>query len=91
MATGAKPAGRRGTANSGAGAQDGEPPEDPALEELLRVLTAARDGDFSVRLRARRRDVIGEIQQRCNELIALNARQAKELARVAGSSAARAA
>ncbi len=82
MATGAKPAARRSTANSGAGARDGDPPEDPALEELLRVLTAARDGDFSVRLRARRRDVIGEIQQRCNELIALNARQAKELARV---------
>ncbi len=82
MATGAKPAGRsRGTANGGARAQDGEA-EDPALEELLRVLTAARDGDFTVRLRARRRDVVGEIQQRCNELIALNARQAKELARV---------
>ncbi|MCA1657600.1 MAG: hypothetical protein LC713_07855, partial [Actinobacteria bacterium] len=64
MATGAKPAGRRGTANGGANAPDGEPAEDPALEELLRVLTAARDGDFSVRLRARRRDAMGEIQQR---------------------------
>jgi HAMP domain-containing protein/signal transduction histidine kinase/DNA-binding response OmpR family regulator len=53
-----------------------------ALEEILRVLTAARDGDFSIRLRARRRDVIGDVQQRCNELIALNARMAKELARV---------
>ena len=82
MAAGAKPAGRRGTANGGASARGGESSEDPALEELLRVLTAARDGDFTVRLRARRRDVIGEIQQRCNELIALNARQAKELARV---------
>src|ERR1044072_400163 len=57
--------------------------DEQALEEVLRVLTAARDGDFSVRLRARRRDVIGDVQQRCNELIALNARQAKELARVA--------
>ncbi|MEA2156632.1 MAG: hypothetical protein QOE11_2772, partial [Solirubrobacteraceae bacterium] len=57
--------------------------EDPALEELLRVLTAARDGDFSVRLRARRRDVMGDVQQRTNELIALNARMSKELARVA--------
>ncbi len=82
MATGAKPAGRKGPANGGARAPDGDSQDDPALEELLRVLTAARDGDFSVRLRARRRDVIGEIQQRCNELIALNARQAKELARV---------
>ena len=68
MATGAKPAGRRAHGEQRRGAQDGEPPEDPALEELLRVLTAARDGDFSVRLRARRRDVMGEIQQRCNEL-----------------------
>ena len=84
MATGAKPAGRRAAgANSGGAPRDDEPREDPALEELLRVLTAARDGDFSVRLRARRRDVIGDIQQRTNELIAINARQAKELARVA--------
>jgi len=57
-------------------------PDDPALEELLRVLTEARDGNFSLRLRARRRDVMGDVQQRTNELIALNARMAKELARV---------
>ncbi len=56
--------------------------DERALEELLQALTAARDGDFSVRLAARRRDVIGEVQQRANELIALNARMAKELARV---------
>jgi hypothetical protein len=80
MATSAKPAARRKAQD--ASAQSDEPRDDPALEELLRVLTAARDGDFSVRLRARRRDIIGEIQQRCNELIALNGRQAKELARV---------
>ncbi|MDX6681189.1 MAG: hypothetical protein QOG94_1228, partial [Solirubrobacteraceae bacterium] len=79
MATSAKPAARRKA--DGVPASD-EPREDPALEDLLRVLTAARDGDFSVRLRARRRDIIGDIQQRCNELIALNGRQAKELARV---------
>ncbi len=74
-ATGAAAA--RSTTNGG-----DVPPEDPALEELLRVLTEARDGNFSVRLRARRRDVMGEVQQRTNELIALNARMAKELARV---------
>ena len=82
MATGARTATRRSAAAAGNGSVDDQR-DDPALEELLRVLTAARDGDFSVRLRARRRDVIGEIQQRCNELIAINARQAKELARVA--------
>ena len=62
---------------NGIGARD-----EQALEEVLRVLTAARDGDFSARLSARRRDVIGEVQQRCNELIAINSRQARELARV---------
>ena len=81
MATGTKAAARN-TTGAAAGARDAEPDEDPALEEILRVLTAARDGDFSVRLRTRRRDVVGEIQQRTNELIAMNARQAKELARV---------
>ncbi|MBA3748989.1 MAG: HAMP domain-containing protein, partial [Solirubrobacterales bacterium] len=80
MATSPRTAARK-KASDGAPPDD-EPREDPALEEILRVLTAARDGDFSVRLRARRRDIVGEIQQRCNELIALNARQAKELARV---------
>jgi HAMP domain-containing protein/CheY-like chemotaxis protein/C4-dicarboxylate-specific signal transduction histidine kinase len=78
MATGTKATAR--TKNGAA--QDGDP-QDPALEEILRVLTAARDGDFSVRLRARRRDVVGDIQQRINELVATNARMAKELGRVA--------
>ncbi len=86
-AGGTKPSGRRRSPD----ASSPPPPADgdgfsardaQALEEVLRVLTAARDGDLSVRLRARRRDVIGDVQQRCNELIALNARQAKELARV---------
>jgi HAMP domain-containing protein/signal transduction histidine kinase/CheY-like chemotaxis protein len=80
MATSPKTAARKRA--DGVPSDPGESREDPALEELLRVLTAARDGDFSVRLRARRRDVIGEIQQRVNELVALNGRQAKELARV---------
>jgi len=87
MASDAKtPARKRAT---GGGATQATPsdgdggPDDPALEELLRVLTEARDGNFAVRLRARRRDVMGEVQQRTNELVALNARMAKELARVA--------
>jgi HAMP domain-containing protein len=93
MASGTKAAGRTRSAAGRAQtttappdgtADDGGPQtrDEQALEELLRVLTAARDGDFSVRLRARRRDVMGEVQQRTNELIALNARMAKELARV---------
>src|SRR3982750_4644287 len=86
MATGGtKPSGRRRAASAGddsPGADGGGTRDEQALEEVLRVLTAARDGDFSVRLRARRRDVIGDVQQRCNELIALNGRMAKELVRV---------
>ncbi len=83
MATGTKAGARTKTGAAAAEPVNGDPREDPALEEILRVLTAARDGDFSVRLRARRRDVVGEIQQRTNELIATNARMAKELGRVA--------
>jgi HAMP domain-containing protein/CheY-like chemotaxis protein len=86
MATGgAKPAGRRRPSDESKAPLEGDSfsaRDEQALEEVLRVLTAARDGDFSVRLRARRRDVVGDVQQRCNELIALNARMAKELARV---------
>jgi hypothetical protein len=53
-----------------------------ALEEILAALSAARDGDFSPRLRTRRRDLIGELQVRTNELLDVNARMARELARV---------
>src|SRR4051812_48979256 len=53
-----------------------------ALEEVLTALTAARDGDFSPRLRTRRRDLIGELQVRTNELLEVNARMARELSRV---------
>src|SRR4051812_9532783 len=88
MATGGtKPSGGRrasgaAAASAASGGDGGGSRDEQALEEILRVLTAARDGDFSVRLRARRRDVVGDVQQRCNELIALNGRMAKELARV---------
>nr|MBA2637844.1 HAMP domain-containing protein [Solirubrobacterales bacterium] len=47
------------------------------------ALTAARDGDFGVRLKARRHDVVGDIQARTNELLEMNTRMARELARVA--------
>jgi HAMP domain-containing protein/signal transduction histidine kinase/PleD family two-component response regulator len=88
MATGGtpRPSGRKRAASAPDPPADGDggggTRDELALEEILRVLTAARDGDFSIRLRARRRDVIGDVQQRCNELIALNGRMAKELARV---------
>ncbi|HWC27105.1 MAG TPA: HAMP domain-containing protein, partial [Solirubrobacteraceae bacterium] len=88
MASDAKTPARRRAAGDGAtrasstGGDDDGAHEDPALAALLRVLTEARDGNFAVRLPARRRDLMGDVQQRTNELIALNARMAKELARV---------
>ncbi|MDA0182939.1 HAMP domain-containing protein [Solirubrobacter phytolaccae] len=57
--------------------------DEKALESILATLTAARDGDFGVRLPARRRDVIGDVQGRVNELVEMNARMAKELQRLA--------
>src|SRR3954453_3442932 len=55
-----------------------------ALEAVLSALTAACEGDFGVRLSARRGDVVGDVQQRVNELIEMNARMAKEVEGLAG-------
>src|SRR5436190_533950 len=54
-----------------------------ALDAILGALTAACEGDFGVRLSARRGDVVGDVQQRVNELIEMNARMAKEMQRLA--------
>jgi hypothetical protein len=64
------------------GGGNGNGRDTQALEEILTALTAARDGDFSPRLRTRRRDLIGELQVRTNELLEVNARMARELSRV---------
>src|SRR5947208_4927009 len=64
-------------------AQKSAPTIEESLEEVVRALAAACEGDFSVRLPARRRDVVGELQGRVNELVGQNRRMAKELARVA--------
>src|SRR3954467_13216174 len=56
--------------------------DEVALEEILAALTSAQNGDFTPRLRARRKDLIGELQTRTNELLDMNARQARELSRV---------
>src|SRR4051794_13160715 len=74
----------RAASNGGNGASDknGAAPTPHALQELLRALTAARDGDFSVRLPARRGSVMGEIAAVYNQMADTNARMAKELVRV---------
>ena len=61
---------------------DGQAAEEQALKDLLSGLRAARDGDFSVRLNARRRGLIGEIAAEFNELASTNQRMAQELVRV---------
>src|SRR5947209_1390249 len=80
-ATGQKRRNRAGskqvTATNGDGHVDAQ-----ALEQLLAALDAARQGDFSVRLSARRRGIVGEIGAAFNELMNTNARMAKELQRV---------
>src|SRR5437763_1308238 len=69
----------RAAANGGG---NGAAPTPHALQELLRALTAARDGDFSVRLPARRGSALGEIAAVYNQMADTNARMAKELVRV---------
>src|SRR3954467_13194352 len=69
-------------AGSTNGGGNGAAPTPHALQELLRALTAARDGDFSVRLPARRGSVMGEIAAVYNQMADTNARMAKELVRV---------
>ncbi|TMK87553.1 MAG: HAMP domain-containing protein, partial [Actinobacteria bacterium] len=72
----------RTTTNGGKAKTNGGVPSERALQELLRALTAARDGDFSVRLPARRGSVMGEIAAVYNQMADTNARMAKELVRV---------
>src|SRR5438445_43742 len=56
--------------------------DEQALRELLRALRAARDGDFSVRLNARRRGLLGQLAAEFNHLASTNGRMARELERV---------
>jgi len=57
-------------------------PARPELSELLRVLQAVRDGDFSVRLPGDWTGLEGKIADTVNDIIKSNARMASELERV---------
>ena len=57
-------------------------PPDAALSELLRVLQAVRDGDFTVRLPGDWDGLEGKIADTFNEIVASNATIATELERV---------
>ncbi|HET9076103.1 MAG TPA: response regulator [Acidimicrobiales bacterium] len=91
-------AGRRRTGTAAGGAEangaasrepsatarvDGAGVDEAFLAQLLDALQAARNGDFSVRLPSRRANLAGQIGAAFNELIDMNARSNRELARVA--------
>src|SRR5438132_1202195 len=57
-------------------------PDEATLTEFLRVLRAAKDGDFSVRLPERRNTLMGQIGAAFNDLVEMNAKSTKELARI---------
>jgi CheY-like chemotaxis protein/HAMP domain-containing protein len=69
--------GANGSAANGANGAD-----DVGLDDLLRALRAARDGDFTVRLNERRKGQLGEVARAFNELVDRNAQATRELARV---------
>ena len=66
------------TANPGAAAHS-----DADLHALLQALRAAREGDFTVHLRATEDDVLGEIFTALNDVVAMNARMADDLSGIA--------
>ena len=70
------------TATGQPSAANGSGVEPAVLEEILDALVAARDGDFSKRLSRRRRGLLGEIGAAYNELVTMNGRMEKEMARM---------
>ncbi len=72
----------RGESAKSDGANGARSVDEQALEGLLEALIAARNGDFSIRLPARRRGIIGELAAAYNELVDTNARMTKEIVRV---------
>jgi HAMP domain-containing protein/signal transduction histidine kinase/DNA-binding response OmpR family regulator len=73
----------RTTATKSGGSSNGSTsPEEAALQELLWALRAAKDGDFSVRLPERRNTLLGQIGAAFNDLVEMNQKTTKELARV---------
>jgi hypothetical protein len=83
-ATRKSPADKKTTAAArAAGATNGGGVADErALEDLLAALNKAADGDFNVRLRARRTDLVGDLQRAFNSLVERNQAMTRELDRV---------
>jgi len=74
-------AAKRKPADGAAGAGDTKLDE-KALEDLLAALQSSVDGDFSTKLRARRTDIIGDLQRAFNAMQDRNAAMTRELTRV---------
>src|SRR5688500_5105130 len=64
---------------AGAKGGNGAVTDDAALQELLRALRAAKDGDFSVRLPERKTTLLGQIGSAFNDLVEMSAKSNKEL------------
>jgi HAMP domain-containing protein len=58
------------------------PPSNEELRELLDVMLAVRDGDFSVRLPGHWTGLVGKIADAVNDVVASNQRMAEQLERV---------
>jgi HAMP domain-containing protein/signal transduction histidine kinase/CheY-like chemotaxis protein len=74
--------GGKGSEGDGSRNSDGSVPE-AFLLELLTAMRQVRSGDFSSRLRSRRAGLAGDLSAAFNELVEMNARSNRELARVA--------
>jgi hypothetical protein len=57
-------------------------PDGDSLREILRVLVAVRDGDFSVRLPDHWTGLLGKIGDSVNDIVAANQKMAEQLERV---------
>ncbi|MDQ1373695.1 MAG: hypothetical protein QOJ09_1033, partial [Actinomycetota bacterium] len=77
-----QPAPSKNGGSKNGGSANGGGRDDAATRELLDALKAARGGDFSVRLPSRRAGLAGQVAVVFNDLMASNARMAKELQRV---------
>src|ERR1041385_8891264 len=69
-----------GNGNEGAGTTAAS--SDTELRELLRVLSAVRDGDFSVRLPGHWGGLVGKIADTVNDVVSANQSMAAQLERV---------
>ena len=81
MARTAAPKGK-GSGRAAAGSPTNGDASMASLERIEQALRAAAAGDFSVRLPARRKDAIGEVEAAFNQLAARNAALEAELVRV---------